>query len=80
MINTHEVNLSTTAFNSFTTSNYIILKSSTVEVNDYVLFKQVETTGMETKETGLYSMTQVKEVIKDEGLKEGYVLLVVNKL
>lgn len=80
-INTHEINLSTSAFNRFTNSDYIILESAEIEVNDYILFKQVETLSEGTVEpTGLYRMTQVKEVIQDPGLKEGYVMIVVQKL
>lgn len=80
MVNTHEINLSTTAFNRFTSSDYVILQSSEIEVNDYILFKQVETVEDQVKETGLYRMTQVKELIRDEGLKEGYILVIINKM
>lgn len=80
MINTHEINLNTSAFNRFVNSDYVILQSSEIEVNDYILFKQVETVEMQIKETGLYRMTQVKELIHDDGLKEGYVLVIVNKI
>ena len=80
MVNTHEINLSTTAFNRFTSRDYVILQSSEIEVNDYILFKQVETVEEQVKETGLYRMTQVKELIRDEGLKEGYILVIINKM
>lgn len=80
MVRTHEINLSTTAFNRFVNSDYVILQSSEIEVNDYILFKQVETIETQVKETGLYRMTQVKELIQDEGLKTGYVLVIVNKM
>lgn len=80
MVNTHEINLSTTAFNRFVNSDYVILQSSEIEANDYILFKQVETIETQVKETGLYRMTQVKELIQDEGLKPGYVLVIVNKM
>lgn len=80
MVKAHELNLNTTAFNRFTNSDYLIVESSDIEVNDYVLVKQVETIEAEQKETGLYRMTQVKEIITDTGLKEGYMLLVINKL
>ena len=43
MINTHEINLNTSAFNRFVNSDYVILQSSEIEVNDYILFKQVVT-------------------------------------
>ena len=59
---------------------YVILQSGEIEANDYILFKQVETIETQVKETGLYRMTQVKELIQDEGLKPGYVLVIVNKM
>lgn len=80
MVRTHEINLSTTSFNRFVNSDYVILQSNEIEVNDYILFKQVETIETQVKETGLYRMTQVKELIQDEGLKPGYVLVIVNKI
>ena len=80
MVKAHEINLNTTAFNRFTNSNYLILDVNDIEVNDYVLVKQVETVKTELKETGLYRMTQVREVIKDTGLKDGYVLLAIDKI
>lgn len=80
MVKAHEINLNTTAFNPFTNSNYLILEVNDIEVNDYVLVKQVETVKTEQKETGLYRMTQVREVIKDTGLKDGYVLLAIDKI
>ena len=80
-VNTHEINLNTSAFNRFTNSDYIILEAADIEVNDYILFKQVETLSEgEVNPTGLYRMTQVKEVIQDPGLKEGYVMIIVQKL
>lgn len=80
MVKAHEINLNTTTFNRFTNSNYLILEVNDIEVNDYVLVKQVETVKTEQKETGLYRMTQVREVIKDTGLKDGYVLLAIDKI
>lgn len=80
MVKTHEINLNTTAFNKFTNSDYIILESSNIEKNDYILFKQIETVDGVTNETGLFRMTQVKDVIQNEGLKDGYSLLIITKL
>lgn len=81
MIKTHEINLNATAFNKFTDNDNIILQDTEgkIEVNDYILFKQVEVIGEETTETGLYRMTQVKKIITDAGLKDGYILVVLNK-
>lgn len=80
MVKTHEINLNTTEFNRFANSNYIVLEVNNIEVSDYILFKQIEIFGDETKETGLFNMAQVKEIIQNEGFKEGYALLIVNKL
>lgn len=81
MIKTHEINLTTTNFNQFNANDYIIVKDEQhkIEINDYILFKQVEIEGEETKDTGLFKMTQVRDVITDEGLKDNYVLLALTK-
>lgn len=79
MVKTHEMNLSTSAFNQFTNNNYIIVEAKEVEVNDYILFHQVEVVEGETTQTGLFSLVQVKDIITHQGLKEGYVLLIVRK-
>lgn len=81
MIKTHEINLTTTNFNQFNANDYIIVKDEErkIEINDYILFKQVEIEGEETKDTGLFKMTQVRDVITDEGLKDNYVLLALIK-
>lgn len=78
-VNTHEINLSIDKFNSFTSVNYIILQVNDIEVNDFILFKQIAGTDP-GEETGLFQMTQVQQIIQDEGLKEGYALLLVSKL
>ena len=81
MIKTYEINLTTTNFNQFNANDYIIVKDEEhkIEINDYILFKQVEIEGEETKDTGLFKMTQVRDVITDEGLKDNYVLLALTK-
>lgn len=81
MIKTHEINLTTTNFNQFNANDYIIVKDEEhkIEINDYILFKQVEIEGEETKDTGLFKMTQVRDVITDEGLKDNYILLALTK-
>lgn len=80
MVKTHEINLNTTEFNRFANSNYIVLEINNIEVNDYILFKQIELVDGSTTETGLFKMTKVKELIQNDGFKEGYVLLVVNNI
>lgn len=81
MIKTHEINLTTTNFNQFNANDYIIVKDEEhkIEINDYILFKQVEIEGDQTKDTGLFKMTQVRDIITDEGLKDNYVLLALQK-
>ena len=80
MVKTHEINLNTSEFNRFAKSNYIILNINNAELNDYILFKQVENTEEGEVETGLFSMTQIKELVTGTGLADGYTLVVVSKL
>lgn len=83
MVKTHEINLITSAFNQVQTSNYIILeqdKDNLFEANDYILFKQVEQVEEGTQFTGLYQIVQIKDVVIDKGLKEGFVLLNMQKI
>lgn len=80
MVKTHEINLNTSEFNRFAKSNYIILNINNAELNDYILFKQVENAEEGEVETGLFSMTQIKELITGTGLADGYALIVVSKL
>lgn len=97
MVKTHEIKLTTSNFNQFNENDYIIVKDEEhkIEVNDYILFKQVEiqqapvepeegqkepvTENIEI-DTGLFKMTQVRDVITNEGLKDNYVLLALSKL
>lgn len=78
MVNTHEINLEGSTFEQFRDNNYIIVQLGDIEVNDYILFRQVE--GEAQTPTGLFSMTQVKGIVQDKGLKDGYALLVTTKL
>ena len=80
MVKTHEINLNTTEFNRFANSNYIVLEVNNIEVNDYILFKQIELVDGSTTETGLFKMTKVKELIQNDGFKDGYALLIVNNI
>lgn len=97
MVKTHEIKLTTSNFNQFNENDYIIVKDEEhkIEVNDYILFKQVEiqqapieleegqeepvTENIEI-DTGLFKMTQVRDVITNEGLKDNYILLALTKL
>lgn len=80
MVKTHEIKLNTSAFNQYTKNDYMILKAESIEVNDFILFKQIEVVDEQEKETGLYGMTQVIDIIKDSGLKEGYILVILKKI
>ena len=83
MVKTHEINLITSVFNQVQTSNYIILgqdKDNLFEANDYILFKLVEQVEEGTQFTGLYQIVQIKDVVIDKGLKEGFVLLNIQKI
>lgn len=80
MVKTHEINLNVSTFNKLTNNNYIIIEQGTIEINDYILFKQIEIVDEEISYTGLYKLTQVRDIVTDPGLKDNYVLLSLNKL
>ena len=80
MVKSREMNFDTAEFAQFTNSDYLIMKIGDIAVNDYVLFKEVKTQDSVTIETGLFRMTSIRQIIKSEGLKDGYALTIVNKL
>ena len=83
MIKTHEINLSTSTYNTIKNANSAIIQDDTrkIEENDYVLFKQVETVEEETQETGLYIFVQIKKVVSNHpGLKENYIMITYNEV
>lgn len=83
MVKTHEINLITSIFNQLQNTDYIILEddeNNKFETNDYILFKQIEMIEDQTQYTGLHQIVQIKDVINHQGLKEGFVLLHLNKL
>ena len=80
MLKTHEITLYTSQFTKFTNNNFLIIKNGNFNEKDYILVKEIETVGEETKETGLHRMTRIKEIVTDEGLKDGYVMLNLIKL
>lgn len=82
MVKTHEINIKGTAnWNQLTTNKYAILQAEGISVNDYILFKNVEVDETETiKETGLFQMTQVTEIIESDGLKDGYIMIIFNRI
>ena len=72
MVNTHEVDLGTLEFEDLRGNDYIILQTNDIEVGDYILFRQSDINGS--------MMTRVRDIISNEGLKEGYGLLLLTML
>ena len=78
---THEINIGTSkAWNDFQNQNYMIMEINEIQKDDFILFKQTENVDGEIKETGSFRMTQVYEIIENDGLKDGYALVVLRKL
>ena len=78
---THEINIGTSkAWNDFQSQNYMIIEINDIQKDDFILFKQTENVDGEIKETGSFRMTQVSEIIENDGLKDGYALVVLRKL
>lgn len=78
---THEINIGTSkAWNEFQSQNYMIMQLNDIQKDDFILFKQTENVDGEIKETGSFRMTQVSEIIENDGLKDGYALVVLRKL
>ena len=78
---THEINIGTSkAWNDFQSQNYMIMELNDIQKDDFILFKQTENVDGEIKETGSFRMTQVSEIIENDGLKDGYALVVLRKL
>lgn len=71
MVNTHEIDLSALDFENLRNNDYIIMQLNEIKENDYILFRQLE--------TGLFMMTQVKGILQNDGLKEDYALLLLQK-
>lgn len=80
MIKTHELDVTASKFAELLESNYKILKQNDYEQNDYILFREIETVEEEVNYTSKSQLTQIKSLIIDEGIKEGYVLAVLNKI
>lgn len=80
MIKTHELDVTASKFSELLESNYKILKQSDYEQNDYILFREIETVEEEVSYTSKSQLTQIKQIINDEGIKEGYVLVGFNKI
>lgn len=80
MLKTHEMDVTSSKFNQVIESAYMILKQGNYEQNDYILFREIETVEEEVNYTSKSQLTQIKQIINDEGIKEGYVLAVLNKI
>ena len=80
MIKTHELDVTASKFSELLESNYKIIKQNDYEQNDYILFREIETVEEEVSYTSKSQLTQIKQIINDEGIKEGYVLDVLNKI
>ena len=72
MVDSHEVDLTAAEFEQLRTNNYIIMQTGTIEAQDYILFRYTE--------AGAFMMTQVQQIISNDGLKDGYGLLMLAKL
>ena len=79
-IKTHELDVTASKFSELLESNYKIIKQNDYEQNDYILFREIETVEEEVSYTSKSQLTQIKQIINDEGIKEGYVLAVLNKI
>lgn len=78
MIKIHELNLTSVEFAQLTESSHRILKqkeTNQYEKDDYILFREVSDDSVLK-----HQLTQIKEIINDQGIKEGYILVVLNKL
>ena len=80
MIKTHELDVTASKFSELLESNYKIINQNDYEQNDYILFREIETVEEEVSYTSKSQLTQIKQIINDEGIKEGYVLAVLNKI
>ncbi|MFR1626130.1 MAG: DUF3850 domain-containing protein [Thomasclavelia ramosa] len=80
MIKTHELDVTASKFSELLESNYKIIKQNDYEQNDYILFREIETVEEKVNYTSKSQLTQIKQIINDEGIKEGYVLAVLNKI
>lgn len=77
---TKTIKLDTADFTRFTNSDYIIVKNDELSVGDYIMFVETITEDKTTVDSGQFRMTSVKSITESEGLKDGYVLITVNKL
>lgn len=84
MAKSHELKIEKSIFENFTKTNYLIVKNDNYEKLDFILLQEFENIEVEEetiqRDTERYQMTQISEIITSEGLKSGYVLLVLRSL
>lgn len=84
MAKSHELKIEKSIFENFTKTNYLIVKNDNFEKLDFILLQEYENIEVEEetieRDTERYQMTQISEIITSEGLKSGYVLLVLRSL
>lgn len=84
MAKSHELKIEKSIFENFTKTNYLIVKNDNYEKLDFILLQEYENIEVEEeiiqRDTERYQMTQISEIITSEGLKSGYVLLVLRSL
>lgn len=78
MVNVYQINVKGDFnWSRLNSTKCTIIQSNDVKINDYILFRN---TDEEDKENGLFMMTQIVDVIQNDGLKDGNVLIMFNKV
>lgn len=80
MAKSYSLNVESNKFQSMLKTLYLIVQNNNYQINDYLLIDEVRTISDEPQPTGAYQMTQINNIIEDEGLKDGYVMLSVKLL
>lgn len=80
MAKSYSLNVESNKFQSMLKTLYLIVQNNNYQINDYLLIDEVRTISDEPQLTGAYQMTQINNIIEDEGLKDGYVMLSVKLL
>ena len=84
MAKSHELKIEKSIFENFVKTNYLIVKNDNYEKLDFILLQEFENIEVEEetieRDTERYQMTQISEIITSDGLKSGYVLLILRSL
>ena len=86
MAKVYNLDLEKSEFDAFNSNGYLITENTNdYQATDFLLLNeyeniQTEESGPIEHPTGLYAMTQISQVIKDAGLKENHVLLILRKV